>query len=148
MLSRRQVHAEALAFQAEANGGVRRTLGFQRPAVRAATAVAECGDYHEGLGHLLIGRPTQVRCACCARVLCTVTDPTARSRVALDEVGPCRSRCGGRAGGWCRWGERRVSELPRGGGMVECWLVVAQRHQRLGVDIGGMRADVRGGRVK
>lgn len=59
MLSRRQVYAAAAQHQRESNGGIRMTLGFPLPSVTAATAVAECGDYHEALGHLLLGRPTQ-----------------------------------------------------------------------------------------
>eukprot|EP00892_Ulva_mutabilis_P007297 jgi/Ulvmu1/493/UM001_0501.1 len=59
MLSRRQVYEAADAYQRERNGGMRLALGFPVPAVVAAKSVAECGDYHEALGHLLLGRPTQ-----------------------------------------------------------------------------------------
>lgn len=61
MLSRRQVAAAAEAYQLEANGGVRLSVGFRKATVTAAASVAECGDFHEGLAHLLLGRPTQVR---------------------------------------------------------------------------------------
>lgn len=62
MLSRRQVYCDALAHERAWNGGRPPFLNqtASRDA-RAAAAVAECGDYHAGIAHVLRERPTQVR---------------------------------------------------------------------------------------
>jgi hypothetical protein len=70
MLSRRQVYATAVAHERAVNGGRPAFLNRTASAdAKAAAAVAECGDYHTGIAHVLRDRPTQARSAR-ARVVC------------------------------------------------------------------------------
>lgn len=63
LLSRRHVYTTALASEKRRGTGFRWAFASERSSAdaKAAAAVAECGDYHTGLAHVMREQPTQVR---------------------------------------------------------------------------------------